>query len=123
MASNKLFVVAIDFGTTYSGYAFSTMGNRSQILTYNWSEGRTQVPKTPTSILFTPRRDFNSFGHEAEKKYAELSNSGEYKSWYFFKRFKLTLYDNKVSLIPSIHLAINEIKQQQWSVMPYKYAY
>ncbi|CAG2207277.1 Ubiquitin-conjugating enzyme E2 J1,Probable ubiquitin-conjugating enzyme E2 33,Ubiquitin-conjugating enzyme E2 32,Ubiquitin-conjugating enzyme E2 6,Ubiquitin-conjugating enzyme E2 34 [Mytilus edulis] len=95
MSSSKLFVVAIDFGTTYSGYAFSTISEKEQVLTYNWSKGLSQAPKTQTSILFTPRRDFHSFGYEAEEEYARLSQLKENRDWYFFKRFKLTLYKNE----------------------------
>ena len=96
MSSNKLFVVAIDFGTTYSGYGFSNISNRHQIYTYSWLQGISQSLKTPTSILFTPRRDFHSFGYEAEEQYAALSQQKKNKDWYFFKRFKLTLYKNPV---------------------------
>ncbi|XP_052088364.1 heat shock 70 kDa protein 12A-like [Mytilus californianus] len=95
MSSSKLLVVAIDFGTTYSGYAFSSISEKEKVYTYNWSKGITQTPKTPTSILFTPRRDFDSFGYEAEEKYARLSHNNENRNWYFFKRFKLTLHKNQ----------------------------
>lgn len=95
MSSDKLFVVAIDFGTTYSGYAFSNIHRKDEILTYNWIEGISQAPKTPTSILFSPLKRFAAFGYEAEERYAALSQQGLHKDWYFFKRFKLTLYKNK----------------------------
>ena len=104
MSSDKLFVVAIDFGTTYSGYAFSNIHRKDEIFTHNWIEGISQAPKTPTSILFTPWKSFQSFGYEAEEKYAALSQDGEHKDWYFFKRFKLTLYNNKVGYQWSIKL-------------------
>jgi hypothetical protein len=61
-----LFVVAIDFGTTYSGYAFSNIHRKDEIFTHNWIEGISQAPKTPTSILFTPLECFAAFGYEAE---------------------------------------------------------
>jgi hypothetical protein len=104
MTSDKLFVVAIDFGTTYSGYAFSNIHHKDEIFTHNWIEGISQAPKTPTSILFTPWKSFQSFGYEAEEKYAALSQDGRHKDWYFFKRFKLTLYNNKVGYQLSIKL-------------------
>ena len=104
MTSDKLFVVAIDFGTTYSGYAFSNIHRKDEIFTYNWIEGISQAPKTPTSILFTPGKSFQAFGYEAEEKYAALSQDGRHKDWYFFKRFKLTLYNDKVGYQLSIKL-------------------
>ena len=62
-----------------------------------------QAPKTPTSILFTPIECFAAFGYEAEERYAALSQQGRHKDWYFFKRFKLTLYNNKVGYQLSIN--------------------
>ena len=111
MTSDKLFVVAIDFGTTYSEYAFSNIHHKDEIFTYNWIEGISQAPKTPTSILFTPRKSFQAFGYEAEEKYAALSQDGRHKDWYFFKRFKLTLYNKKVGYQLSIKLKTGK---SQW---------
>ncbi|KAL4230277.1 hypothetical protein ACF0H5_010662 [Mactra antiquata] len=95
-------VVAIDFGTTYSGYAFqrkeifiqnplqihiNQLGNREQRLSY----------KTPSCILFDPRANFHSFGIDAINKYNDLvlddrEAAGE---WYFFKQFKMLLYNEQ----------------------------
>jgi hypothetical protein len=96
MSYNKLFVVAIDFGTSYSRYAFSYVHRKDEIFTNDLIEGISQAPKTPNSILFTPLKCFEAFGYEAEEIYAALSQQGRHKNWYFFKKFKLTLYNNKV---------------------------
>ena len=76
MSSDKLFVVAIDFGTTYSGYAFSNIHRKDEIFTHNWIEGLSQAPKTPTSILFTPFERFAAFGYEAEERYRSVVSTG-----------------------------------------------
>ena len=54
--------------------------------------------KTATCILFEPDKTFASFGYEAEEHYAELAAEGtdEHKKWYFFRRFKMQLFDKKV---------------------------
>ncbi|XP_060582273.1 heat shock 70 kDa protein 12B-like [Ruditapes philippinarum] len=93
-----MFVAAIDFGTTYSGYAFQARANfktdpLQNIISNNWESS---VPglshKTPTCILFDKHQQFHSFGNDAEQKYNALAADGETWNWYFFKRFKMTLY-------------------------------
>lgn len=92
-------VAAIDFGTTFSGYAYSFMTNKDAIYTNkNW--GQTQgflLHKTPTCLLLKSDGELDSFGFEAVHKYNDLSED-EAASYYFFDRFKMNLYDNKVIL-------------------------
>lgn len=99
--SESLFVAAIDFGTTFSGYAF---GNRndykddpSKVAGCHWSTGSQPglSLKTPSCILFDPEENFDSFGGEAEDKYTELAQEDEHGDWYFFRRFKMQLYDKE----------------------------
>ena len=96
MSSHKLVSVAIDFGTTYSGYAFSFRHDKASIKTFLWKEGNYESIKTPTCVLFDSTKRFHSFGLEAEDKYAELCSLGQSGSCYFFRQFKLSLYNNKV---------------------------
>lgn len=108
---DRLQVAAIDFGTTYSGYGFSFRSdfkdNPLKIHTNKWtcsSGGSTQVStKAPSCVLFTPQQVFHSFGYEAEDHYMELSADGDHQHWYFFKRFKMLLYNNKVSRCSTIN--------------------
>lgn len=39
-----------------------------------------------------PRKQFDSFGDEARKKYEALMKSGEHKKWYLFEKFKMKLF-------------------------------
>ena len=96
MSSSKLVSVAIDFGTTYSGYAFSFHHAKNDIKTFLWKSSSFESEKTPTCILFDSERRFHSFGFKAEDEYAELSRRGVASSWFFFKQFKLALHDAKV---------------------------
>lgn len=59
---------AIDFGTTFSGYAFSFKSSPDSIkMNKNWSESfGFQSYKTPTCVLTGPDHSFMSFGYEAE---------------------------------------------------------
>ncbi|XP_060065910.1 heat shock 70 kDa protein 12A-like [Ylistrum balloti] len=92
-------VVALDFGTTNSGYAFSTKHDYSisplSMSAVSWGAGtaRLQSQKTPTCILFDKNKTFDSFGYKAEDKYSDLSLDEEHDDWYFFRRFKMELYN------------------------------
>jgi len=79
---DKLVVAAIDFGTTYSGYAFSFKSDYNQdklkIFTNSqWSCGEKVVTsyKTPTSLLLDGSLQFVAFGHEAERRYMEMEQT------------------------------------------------
>ncbi|KAK3588036.1 hypothetical protein CHS0354_012082 [Potamilus streckersoni] len=96
----KLIVAAIDFGTTYSGYAYSFFSDfkKDSLNIYantTWNPGGGEglvTDKTPTSILFKPDGDFHSFGYDAENKYVELAEEDEHKNWHYFSRFKMKLH-------------------------------
>ncbi|XP_052760567.1 heat shock 70 kDa protein 12A-like [Mya arenaria] len=104
MASNAqsqtLLVAAFDFGTTYSGYAFSFRDDPNKIQTnQNWYAGggasRLVSLKTPTSVLLNPKGEFDKFGFEAEDKYATLAEDDEHHGWRLFRRFKMVLHNNE----------------------------
>ena len=93
-------VVAIDFGTTYSGFAFSFNDKRGEggiHMNREWGndEGRSTM-KTPTTILLRPNKEFDSFGYDADEKYVHFTN-GEEKKYYYFKHFKMELHKTQVS--------------------------
>ncbi|NWW05370.1 HS12B protein, partial [Oreocharis arfaki] len=86
-------VVAIDFGTSYSGYCFSLASGTDQIRQVYWgAEHGLKTPKTPTCILFNQKLEFQYFGYDAVMKYKSLPSS-QADSWYFFQNFKMQLYD------------------------------
>ncbi|KAL5019201.1 hypothetical protein ScPMuIL_004923 [Solemya velum] len=103
MASpNRIVVAAIDFGTAYSGYAFSFRHQYDKDPTDTsgriWNQSNGSL-KTSTCILLDSRRKFAAFGSEAEDKYAELAADGEHKDWYYFKHFKMKLHDEMVIVL------------------------
>ena len=93
-------VVAIDFGTSSSGFAFSfNHKDGSEEIYMNRTWGREQgysTFKTPTCLLLNQQREFKKFGYEAAEKYAELEDA-EDRSFYYFDRFKMMLYGSEVS--------------------------
>ncbi|XP_058661614.1 heat shock 70 kDa protein 12A-like [Ammospiza nelsoni] len=97
MASQSVFVVAIDFGTSYSGYCFSLASGTDQIRQVYWgAEHGLKTPKTPTSILFNQKQEFKYFGYDAVMKYKSLPSS-QADSWYFFQNFKMQLYNTNIT--------------------------
>ncbi|KAL3879593.1 hypothetical protein ACJMK2_031882 [Sinanodonta woodiana] len=110
MASKTILVAAIDFGTTYSGWAFSFKHeydtDPTKICARQWFGGQLVSMKAPTTVLIKPdARTFDSFGYEAETKYSELASedNNEHKRWYYFRRFKMMLHE-KMGLDRNIYL-------------------
>ncbi|XP_031433636.1 heat shock 70 kDa protein 12A-like [Clupea harengus] len=87
-------VVAIDFGTAYSGYCFCVRSNPSDIRSPRWgeSEGVTSL-KTPTCILFDEDGEFLDFGYEALMAYKRIGQNNKR----FFNNFKMQLYQKSIS--------------------------
>jgi hypothetical protein len=101
--SDYLMVAAIDFGTTYSGYAFSTISNfKLDPLKIHanqaWNAGGRQLLslKTPIFLLLDGRKQIVYVGYEAENAYAELVLDEKHHDNYYFSRFKMRLYNDKV---------------------------
>lgn len=96
--------MAIDFGTTYSGFAFSFIkdqGKDAIFMNMDWvNEQGGQTSKTPTCLLLKPDLSFDSFGYDAIEKYAGLQGEGEEKEYLFFKHFKMALHSDEVGLDP-----------------------
>lgn len=110
----KLLVAAIDFGTTYSGFAYMSYNDFADKTTENkdkkvsapkWSSGQLLSQKTATALLLKPDKSFAYFGFEAEQKYSSLASAddedddadirlGDHTKWYFFRRFKMLLHSN-----------------------------
>ncbi|KAK3593606.1 hypothetical protein CHS0354_018704 [Potamilus streckersoni] len=92
--------VAIDFGTTFSGFGFSLHSDFKndplKICTPSvWNAGNLLSLKTPTCVLLQPDKTFSHFGYEAEDKYKELAEQKKHKDWYYFRRFKMILHNTQ----------------------------
>lgn len=111
--STRAAVAAIDFGTTYSGFAFSWKYDWSKVQVIENCSGNFLSMKVPTSLLLNPNKTFAAFGLQADTYYTEMAekndsdseNDGErkpkedYRNYYYFHRFKMLLHDNKVHAI------------------------
>ncbi|WAR17352.1 HS12A-like protein, partial [Mya arenaria] len=81
-------IIGLDFGTTYSGYAFMFTNDPTSIYTAMGEE------REPTCVLLNPDKTFNAFGKQALEKYTELEPD-EHQSYYVFHHFKMKLYECK----------------------------
>ena len=105
--------VAIDFGTSNCAVAYSTESNRNEIVVINeWRDGTITHGKIPTSILFDGKQKFVAFGNEAFEKYQELVMEKEQEEYYYFEKFKMVLYDEKVNFN-------NHIKNLKYAICSY----
>ena len=100
--NDTLLSVAIDFGTSYSGYAYLRTedyhADPTKIhVNRNWTAGNKGFSmKTPTVLLLSPDKKFAAFGYEAEDRYNQLALNNEHKEWFYFRRFKMKLHGEKV---------------------------
>ncbi|KAJ7353743.1 hypothetical protein OS493_032613 [Desmophyllum pertusum] len=97
--SSYVVVVAIDFGTTYSGYAFSFIKNQGKdsiFMNRDWTnDDGVRTSKTPTCLLLKSDLSFDSFGYEAVQKYAGLQGEGNAGKYLFFQHFKMVLHSDE----------------------------
>ena len=91
LTEEYLFVAAIDFGTTYSGYAFSSRDDFKKdpqkiVANQAWNAGsqRHFSLKTPTCLLLDDKEELVSFGYEAENKYSNIVIDRKQNEYLFF---------------------------------------
>uniref|UniRef100_A0A8C5QHT3 Heat shock 70 kDa protein 12A n=1 Tax=Leptobrachium leishanense TaxID=445787 RepID=A0A8C5QHT3_9ANUR len=118
-------VVAIDFGTTSSGYAFSFSKEPECIhIMRRWEGGDPGVSnqKTPTTMLLMPDRKFHSFGFAARDFYHDLDPS-ESKHWLYFEKFKMKLHSSTDLTMETDLVAANGKKVKALEIFAYALQY
>ncbi|XP_015254299.1 PREDICTED: heat shock 70 kDa protein 12A-like [Cyprinodon variegatus] len=92
------YIIAIDFGTAYSGYAFNITPSAEDTDPHLKMWGKEvgfNTPKTPTCILFDDSEEFMNFGYEAVERYKKMGGK-EAKKYHFFENFKMALYGTEI---------------------------
>jgi molecular chaperone DnaK (HSP70) len=84
-------VIAIDFGTSRSGYAYAFLEDRTIYGRTEWPGQQVPYCKTLTDLLYTPGGEAIAWGYEARRKLAELRKNHAARDYYFFSRFKMKL--------------------------------
>lgn len=88
-------VVAIDFGTTYSGFAYAITKSSEIFIQKRDPMAADKVDaslKTPTSLLLDDKNNFVAFGYDAEKIYKEYADDDRHEQIRFFQNFKMNLH-------------------------------
>ena len=88
--SKSLVVIAIDIGTTRTGYAIS-VGNHGNGVTLPTYGQMLEKDRVPTILLLKSDKTFHSFGYEAQRKYAEMKENDR-KSHVYMERIKMRLF-------------------------------
>lgn len=103
--TSHMLVAAVDFGTTYSGYAFSFRHEfKDDPLKIHanqaWNAGGRSLLslKTPTCLLLNKNKEFVAFGYDAENMFSDIVMEGEQNKYFYFHRFKMKLHNNKASV-------------------------
>ena len=96
-----LATVAIDLGTTYSGFAFSLNKEQDEnsmiFMNKDWvNEQGHRTSKTPTCLLLKPDQLFDSFGYKAVERYAYLRSVNKAQDELYFDLFKMAVYNDQV---------------------------
>lgn len=108
-------IVAFDIGTSYSGYAYSDKKEieTNTINLNEWTGNSTLDPKAkaPTTVLLNEDQTFDSFGYEAEERYAQRVEEKTHNKCYRFRNFKMKLYHEKVNNATALTIVI-KIKNQ-----------
>ncbi|KAM9342363.1 heat shock 70 kDa protein 12A-like [Pholidichthys leucotaenia] len=92
------YIIAIDFGTSYSGYAFTVTSRQDDSdlhLKYWGEEVGLETLKAPTCILFDEHEEFMEFGYRAKDAYLKMQSDDARKKL-FFDCFKMELYGKKL---------------------------
>ncbi len=94
-------IIAIDFGTTYSGfgYVFPNATEDHVYVFQKWGRGQgISYSKTPTALLLTEKGELHKFGHAAVEMYGKQAMSQkDSRKLLYFEKFKLLLHSEKVS--------------------------
>jgi molecular chaperone DnaK (HSP70) len=89
--------ISIDFGTTYSGYAYCFVAHTKRGDIYkntDWSllvGQKSPYVKTPTYLLYEGNK-FDSWGYKAKKRLVELRQQGSASNYHFIEKFKTELF-------------------------------
>ena len=83
----KKVIVAIDFGTSGTTYAFAFTDKKENIITGKWNINH---EKNPSEIILDDVLNLKKFGDECKEYFVDQSSSED--KFYYFKDIKMELY-------------------------------
>ncbi len=87
-------VVAIDFGTSRSGFAYAFTVDRKVIGWTDWPGQSTAYPKTLTQLLYSPEGEVLEWGYLAPQRMAELRREADAAKYHLLRNFKMELHES-----------------------------
>lgn len=75
------------------------MSDWFKVLISNWIGGKVVILKIFIVFFFDANKEIKVFGYEVEDQYIEFVREEEYEDYYFFYRFKMIFYLEKVSIV------------------------
>ncbi|CAC5399258.1 unnamed protein product [Mytilus coruscus] len=95
----SIFVVGIDIGSEYSGYAISSVFDiKCDPPKFDVAFCHTAkliTSKCQTAILLNGNEEMVAFGYQAESRFTELLEFGEHHDYYYFKNFRNDLHQRE----------------------------
>lgn len=88
-------VVAIDFGTSRTGYAYAFTNEEKIYVKTDWPAQPEPYPKTLTQVLYSPEKTLAAWGYEARSRYLDVRRQPDAKKYDFFANFKMKLHSTK----------------------------
>lgn len=98
-------VAAIDFGTTYSGYAYAFTEEPDNIHLMRRTDSNqpgVNNYKVPCILLLNENGEFDSFGNEARERYYDMEEE-KARNCLYLEKFKLALHFTEVLYFSFIH--------------------
>lgn len=90
-------IVAIDFGTSRSGFAYAFTVDRKIIAPSDWPGQALGYPKTATELVYGPDRQLIAWGYSAAQRRAELERRQQAQGHHFFRDLRGELRSAEVT--------------------------
>ncbi len=81
-------IVAIDFGTSRSGFAYAFTADRKIIAPSDWPGQAIGYPKTANELVYGPDRRLVAWGHPAARQLAELRRRQQAQGYHLFRELR-----------------------------------
>ena len=106
MSNATTVVVALDIGTSRTGYAYGFRADWDSISYRRWEEHRC---KTYSDVLLKSPSELRAFGYEARQEYYRLTEP-ENATHLYFRHFKMALYNIRDNVNKTVK-AVNNSKE------------
>lgn len=121
----KKIIVAVDFGTSYSGFGYIYLANSNRIYKQDsWQDSPTRYCKNLTQLLYA--RDLKkilSHGYRSTKQIADMDDASDV---FLFKYFKMGIHENPSGIVwdttktvqkPALNVVVDYLKEFREAIL------